>query len=86
MLLEEANEKRVIEIGYELALALDYLHNDLNISHGDLKLSNVLMKKSSIVKFKFICRNCAISASPKNSTDNSTLHPLAPSPTCPLKS
>ena len=51
MLLEEANEKRVIEIGYELALALDYLHNDLNISHGDLKLSIVLVKKSSIVNF-----------------------------------
>lgn len=36
-------QEKVIQIAFEIGSALDYLHNDLNIFHGDLKLANILI-------------------------------------------
>ncbi|GAB4814999.1 hypothetical protein N2152v2_002045 [Parachlorella kessleri] len=40
----------------DIALGLEYLHNDLNILHGDLKPANVLLKGARNDRRGFVCK------------------------------
>ena len=47
-----------MKIAHQAILALDYMHNTARVSHGDIKLSNILLSGSKVVFIFFIQKLC----------------------------
>ena len=62
LLQQTIKEETIVEFAFQAILALEYLHNEAKVSHGDIKLSNILLSGSQIV-FILLFRNSVILAS-----------------------